>query len=405
MNAICLVVDRLHAGYLGAFGNTWIDTPAVDRLAAEGFVFDSMLIDSPRLDRLYRSYWHGWHALKPDEPPADRPSLVGVLRQADVATALLTDEPQLAGHPLAGEFDELLEVEPAWQAEGVDQLDQTRLAAGVVAAIDWLQSARPPFLLWCHLAALGTTWDAPQEFRRAYWEPGDPEPPESAEVPDRMLSEQFDPDELLAVTQAYSGQVTAMDACLGALAEYLRGDRAGRDTLLVLTSTRGFPLGEHRRVGPCDEALYGELVHVPLVMRFPGGLGAAGRSHALVEPADLWATLLDWWQAGPPPASPTAESLMPVVREQATVLRDRLCIGGGPGQRAIRTPAWYLLETPKPELYVKPDDRWEINDVAVRCPEVVECLQDALEQYVQTLPTGRVADLPPLGEVLREGLE
>ena len=27
MNAICLVVDRLHAGYLGAYGNAWIDTP------------------------------------------------------------------------------------------------------------------------------------------------------------------------------------------------------------------------------------------------------------------------------------------------------------------------------------------------------------------------------------------
>ena len=49
MNAILLVIDRLHAGYLGAYGNGWIATPAIDRLAAEGFVFDQCLIDSPQV--------------------------------------------------------------------------------------------------------------------------------------------------------------------------------------------------------------------------------------------------------------------------------------------------------------------------------------------------------------------
>ena len=49
MNAICLVIDRLHRGLL-AYGNTWVD-PAFDRLTAESFAFDQMLVDSPRLGR------------------------------------------------------------------------------------------------------------------------------------------------------------------------------------------------------------------------------------------------------------------------------------------------------------------------------------------------------------------
>ena len=64
MNAICLVIDRLHRGFLGAYGNTWIETPAIDRLAAESFVFDQALVDTPHLAALYRSYWQGWHALR-----------------------------------------------------------------------------------------------------------------------------------------------------------------------------------------------------------------------------------------------------------------------------------------------------------------------------------------------------
>ena len=65
MNAICLVLDRLHAGYVGAYGNSWIETPALDRLASRSLVFDRALVDSPELERLYRSYWQGWHALCP----------------------------------------------------------------------------------------------------------------------------------------------------------------------------------------------------------------------------------------------------------------------------------------------------------------------------------------------------
>ena len=76
MNAICLVIDRLHAGYVGAYGNTWIETSAMNRLASQSFLLDQAVVDSPDLDRLYRSYWQGWHAACP--PPAEpRPSLAG----------------------------------------------------------------------------------------------------------------------------------------------------------------------------------------------------------------------------------------------------------------------------------------------------------------------------------------
>ena len=128
------------------------------------------------------------------------------------------------------------------------------------------------------------------------------------------------------------------------------------------------------------------------------------RSQALVEPADLWATLLDCWGIDAAPPSPTAASLLPIVRQQADALHDRLCILGSASQRAIRTPAWYLRAAAEPELFAKPDDRWEVNDVATRCREVVESLQDILSQYELMLPTGRAADLPALNEVLLAGL-
>ncbi len=406
MNVICLVVDRLHCGHVGAYGNSWIETPEMDRLASRSIVFDQALIDSPRLELLYRSYWRGWHAMCPHEPPEDRPTLPTMFRDAGIGTALLTDERAVAGRRAAEDFDELIEIDPPEQPQTAGEIDETHLAKCFAQAISWLTSAPRPFLLWCHLAGMGTVWDAPPAFRHAYWDEGEPDPPTSADVPDVMLSEDPDPDEVLGIAQSYAGQVSLLDACLGALLEFLDATPAGKETLLVLTGARGFPLGEHRRVGTCDDALYGELVHVPLVMQFPDGLGAMVRSRALVEPADLWATLWDCCGTGDHvPRSPTAGSLMPIIQGERIALRDRLCIVGQRHERAMRTPAWYLRACGEMELFAKPDDRYEVNNVADRCRDVVECLEDTMARYEQMLRSGDISDLPPLSDVLLNGLE
>jgi hypothetical protein len=333
--------------------------------------------------------------------------LPGLLRDVGVNTTLVTDERLLWEHPLAVEFDDVAAIDPPLRAGMAPdgRFEQTHLARCFVEIIDRLQGARRPLLLWCHLGSLGTTWDAPWEFRHRYWLEGDPLPSRSADVPDRLLAEDHDPDEVLGFSQAYAGQVSLWDTCLGGFLQALEEHPAAQETLLVLTGARGFPLGEHRRLGPCDEALYAELVQVPLVLRFPERLGAAGRSQALVEPADLWATLLDAWGLAGAARSPTAATLLPWVRQQAATPRDRLLIVGPGAQRAIRTPAWYLRMAQGSELFVKPDDRWEVNNVAVRCLEVVECLEDAATQYAQAIRAGVAADVPPLSRVLLEGLE
>jgi arylsulfatase A-like enzyme len=403
MNAICLVLDRLHAGYVGAYGNHWIETPALDRLAFDSVVFDQYLIDSPWLESLYRSLWLGQHAMMPHAAD-EGPTLAERLRRAGVNTTLLTDEPLVADHPLARGFDPVLVLEQPQEAEVAAELDQTHLARCFAEMIQWLDGAKEPFLLWSHLAGLGGPWDAPLEFRRRYADEDDPDPPYTADVPNLLLSEDYDPDQLLGLSQTYAGQVSLLDTCLGALLELFESGPLAENTLLVLLSARGFPMGEHRRVGGYDDALYGELVHVPLLMRFPGGLGSAVRSQALVQPGDLWATLGEWWSLADLPDRPPARSLLPLVRGEAETLRDRIGLTDSRGSDAIRVPAWYL-RSDKPELFVKPDDRWEVNDVADRAGSVVEMLQKALLEYQQALLAGRLAQLSPLEEILLTGPE
>ena len=403
MNAIVLVVDRLHAGYVGACGNTWIETPSMDRLAFESTVFDQCLIDNPRLDVICDSLWQGRHPLCPAELFKETPTLPSLVGKTVAATTLMTDEPAVADHRLSNDFDHLVRLDRPDARRTADAIEETHLAGCFARIVQWLESAREPFLLWCHLSGLGGPWDAPMAFRERYAEAGDPDPPKSVEVPNRTLDKDYDPDELLGITQAYAGQVSLLDVCVGALMEMVHAMPGGRDTLLAFLSARGFPLGEHYHIGAGDNSLYAELVHVPMMIRFPGSLGQATRSQALVQSADLNATLLDWWEGVDRHELPGRASLMPLVREETEQTRDRLLVAGD--ERAIRTPAWFLRDAPEAELFAKPDDRWEVNNVADRCDDVVDSLRKALSESEQALRLGQLGNLSPLDEVLMTGLE
>ena len=117
-----------------------------------------------------------------------------------------------------------------------------------------------------------------------------------------------------------------------------------------------------------------------------GWRGAPGRSSALVQPCDLFATLVESCGIAGPATIPTgAASVLRCIDDEAWPVRDRACLISPSGdQRAIRTPAWYLRVPAggAAELYAKPDDRWEANDVAVRCGSVAEGLSQALDETI-----------------------
>jgi hypothetical protein len=78
-----------------------------------------------------------------------------------------------------------------------------------------------------------------------------------------------------------------------------------------------------------------------------------------------------------------------------------------PGQRAIRTPAWLLRESRadgevRHELFAKPDDRCEANEVSSRCGEIPALLAAELDRFEQAAAAGQLAELAPLPEILRD---
>lgn len=384
--AVVLVLDGLGAGYLGPYGNTWIETPTFNQLASQSWLLEQALIDSPNLELLYRSLWTGRHAARPappDSPPAA--SLLQRLAQAGASTLLITDEAACAQHPLAQAFERTQWVAAEDVAEPVTCAEDTSFARLMAAAIEALADELPP-LTWIHARAMQAPWDAPLEFRQQFLEEDDPDPPETAVPPRLVLPTDYDPDLLQGWLWAYAGQVMLLDLCLQPLVAML--DRLQPPPLLILMGARGYPLGEHGAIGSAVDRLYSELIHVPLLVRAPAWNVAALRSQPLMQPPHVHGALCHWFGVEPE-VGPTHQ-LGELLDE--TTVQHELAVCLDSGQWVLRTPNWLARLTgscPDPsrdaaalecQLFLKPDDRWDVNDVADRCPEITHGFRGLLQQ-------------------------
>lgn len=393
-NAIVLVTDRLGSGYLGPYGNTWIETPAWNRLAAESALFETALVDSPSLTRIYDSYWHGSHALSTADPHPT-PPVAELLSEKSIQSWLVTDERLVAEHPGAAAFDERV-VLPPGESRSAGTLEGTQLARLFATALDVVQQhASSPFLIWVHAQAMQAPWDAPYYSRSQFAEPGDPSPPDFTQPPELHLEEDCDPDLVLGIQQAYGGQVALLDSCLNILLDALESSTLVDSTALWATASRSFPVGEHRYIGRDELALYGELLQVPWMLCWPGRTGAAWRIQQMVQPPDLYSTLLNWFEVSSP-TDAWGRSLLPENITLSPSPDQLVACSRYNQQLALRVPGWFMrrMNEQAVELFVKPDDRWECNEISNRCPEIVDLLNQTITQFQTAVQTNDRSHIP-----------
>jgi arylsulfatase A-like enzyme len=487
MNVIVVVCNSLHLGFLGPYGNSWIDTPALDRLASEGVVFDHHYAENLTTLPTRRSWWTGRYGF-PDPDLGWTPLRAGetilpdLLWNQGVRSVLISDVPYLreAGNGFGRGFDEVVWIrgqgydpyvppgdpragtvrlrdEPGlrlppqgdpdvalWEARWEQYLrnravlrtdieENTGVARTVRAALEWLDrpgAGREPFLLWLDLFSPHGPWDPPQPYRDRYataepdeFEAGDEgdlvEEETDAlgledvavviDVPAGAVGDVIDEAELLRLRRTYAGTVTLTDRWLGTLFDALRRQGRLEDTLLVFTGDQGEPLGEHGYVRRFRPWLYEELIHTPLIVRLPGGEHGGARHQALVQPVDLLPTALSALGLAPNDAV-NGHDLLPLMRGETTKLRDYACLGMDTEEFAIRTHNWHLIvpreadpdDVPRGvELYRKPEDRWDQNNVVEQFPDVAEHLELTLRRFVEAVERDDLANAPVLREVAR----
>ena len=163
--------------------------------------------------------------------------------------------------------------------EGYDAVSQTRDAQRYIRERD----SDKPFLLALSWGPPHNPYDsAPEEFRRLY---------DAANIELRPNV----PGELAAQSRewlaGYYAHCSALDACVGDLLATLDEEGIAEDTLFVFTSDHGDMLGSQgleRKQKPWDES-----IRVPFLLRYPARFGRQGREvDALLDAPDIMPTLL-----------------------------------------------------------------------------------------------------------------
>lgn len=382
ISARCVVrtVDGLGISGLAPYGDEWIAMPRWNALSAESVVFDWHYADNPDPALARRSWRDGRFRLPPTlEHVSD--DLLHILRQADVKLFLVNDTQQVDPAFLQG-WDSVTCV------NGLDELlDALPEILAQVAAADRA-------LLWIATDRLLPPWDFPDELFDRYFDVP-PEELEEGQViepwPDPPIGP-LDPNDLILwdrLQASRAAALSAFDAETGLVNDLLWEHGLGSDTLWVLTGSGGYPLGEHGQIGFGTPNLHNEAIHLPLIMKLPNAREAGRRVLGFSQSVDLMPTLFDAFNLAVP-TSCHGQSLWPMVRGEVRDIRGWVCSGSainGTTIHAVRTEDWGLMLPIEPEgepqLYQKPDDRYEVNDLRQPHIDAADALTDWLRGFAE----------------------
>jgi arylsulfatase A-like enzyme len=315
---ILISLDTFRADRVGRHRGGRSITPAMDRLAADSVLFERCYAQAPSTLPSHASIMtsllppqHGaYYSIKSKLAP-DVVTIAEILSQAGYRTASFNGGAQMdAVWGLDRGFDLYDSDVPDRETE-IGIVEDQRLMLGVAKTIQWLEKndARP-FFVFLHsyevhapytpelvdVEALGVE-RSERDRKRTSHEPLSTAKDSQRSPMETLRVEIIEGDAPLDETarqqfeDLYDAEVISADRALGHLISTLDEMDLYADTLIVFTSDHGEEFGEHGMLGH-SHTLYDELLHVPLIIKFPGSQFAGTRVATQVRSLDIAPTAL-----------------------------------------------------------------------------------------------------------------
>jgi arylsulfatase A-like enzyme len=430
MNVIVIINDSLRWDHLGCYGNQWIRTPNLDKLASEAAVFDYCYSEGlptvPTRTTFFTGRFtfpfRGWQRLEPTDL-----LLAEVLWNKGYHSAMITDvyhlhKPTMAfergfdytkhirgheGDPFVVDESIQVDVDRYYKGDGKDksvraQLTQylrnihhwkgeedTFVAQVLQEGVKWLTDLkkRDNLFLWLDCFDPHEPWDPPSPYNRMYTDQNYHGKDIIHPIPGKIEGH-LTPEELHHIKMLYAGKVTLCDRWVGFFLDEVRKMGLFENSLIIFTTDHGAPFGEHGYIKKAEPGLYEELVHIPLIIRHPEGIGAGKRFSALVETTEIFPTILDFLKMSRPPRI-HGESLLPLMADQVESIRDYAYMGYFKRTWRVSDRIWsFALSLEKGrsnELYNLKEDPGEKKNLIAKEPAKAIELELELRRFVSNL--------------------
>ncbi|MDP7035757.1 MAG: sulfatase, partial [Planctomycetota bacterium] len=271
-NVLLVTIDTLRTDRIGCYGYKAGETPASDRLAREGIVFERAFTPVPVTRPAHASILTGLsprrHGVRDNlnsQLGGNEVTLPELLEDVGYQTfAVVSASPLVAASGLNQGFSRYLDQLGGSLQTGTVQTHLIERPAGETTrhAIRLLEQRDPdrPFFLWIHYFDPHAEYRAPEPFFTRF------------------------------SGRRYDGEVAYCESELEKVLGYL--SRSGEDdrTLVIYTSDHGEGLGEHGEDAH-GHFLFDSTLRVPLIIRLPGGARSGTRFREPVSLLDLFSTV------------------------------------------------------------------------------------------------------------------
>ena len=386
-NIVLITSDDHRWDALGAAGNPAIQTPVLDRLAAEGVYFrqatthvaQCLQVRATLLTGL-TAHQHGAMTHMGPTPDAARPegwlgkpTVASLLRDAGYHTALvgkwhLNAEPWLVGFTdvrtwLPGGGAEYRDPELArgrsLELKKIEGYTQQIFADDAIAFLKEKRADEKPFFLWLAFTAPHT--------------PLEPNPPEAQKLYDGKKKEDLMPPGFPRDIPSgdwlhYAEAVSDLDRQVGRVLAALAEAKVTESTILVFSGDNGFLMG-HKGRGVADThgkvVPYEGSIRVPMILRAPHLKDLAGPADLAASTLDIPPTLLGLAGVHPPEVWPGRDLVTAVRRDRHAGLEDAFTEWADETSERWKSETFRLVRTPHHKLIVwkDPARRSELYDL------------------------------------------
>jgi arylsulfatase A-like enzyme len=439
-NVIVIMLDSFRADHLGAFGNSKVPTPHLDRFAGEATFFTRSYPEGLPTIPVRTSLFTGkftypfrpWQVLHPQ----DQPLLAEILWSEGFRSALISDTYHMhkPAYGFGRGFDEVVwirgqESDPFVRDPGVQvdvepyfkprtgnprEAEQTRqyllnrhdwqsdgdhfTPRVMDEALRWLKRQKKPenLFLWIDSFCPHEPWDPPESYlKRAAPQFAGKKLilPDPGDVEGYLTAGEMD-----NIRGLYAGVIAFVDECVGRFLDEVRRLGMFENTLIVVATDHGEPFGDHGIVRKARPWAYEELAHTFLMIREPSGGGVA-RVESYTQQTDITATILEFLSI-PPPDWMTSRSLLPLIVGREEKVREFSVCCHYDASLNLRQDDWsyhYFLEgrgtkregsklvKDGPELYNLRDDPTEHNNLIAQEPDRAREMDRRLREFTEEL--------------------